>query len=93
MSIRFWRRIRIAPGLRVNVAKRGLSLSFGKRGAHYTIGPRGQRMTVGAPGTGLFWTEHSRASAPRFVQGLGFLAIAACSAVFAMIVWGMVTHG
>ena len=51
-------------------------------------------MTVGAPGTGLFWTEHSRATrAPRFVQALGVLAIAACAAVFALIVWGIVTHG
>ena len=94
MSIRFWRRIRIAPGLRVNLSKRGASISIGRRGAWYTIGPRGQRMTVGAPGTGLFWTEHSRATrAPWHVRALGVLAIAACSAVFALIVWGMVTHG
>ena len=93
MTLRFFRRIRVAPGLRVNLSKSGASVSIGRRGAWYTIGPRGQRMTVGAPGTGLFWTEHGGARAPRFVQGLGFLAIAACSAVFALIVWGMVTHG
>ena len=63
--IRFFRRIRIAPGLRLNLSKRGASVSIGRRGAWYTIGPRGQRMTVGAPGTGLFWTEHSRASGRR----------------------------
>ena len=51
-------------------------------------------MTVGAPGTGLFWTEHSRATrAPWHVQALGVLAIAACSAVFVLIVWGIATHG
>ena len=85
MTLRFWRRIRIAPGLRVNLSKSGASVSIGRRGAWYTIGPRGQRMTLGAPGTGLFWTEHSRASTPRHVRALGVLAIAACSAVFALI--------
>ena len=94
MTLRLFRRIRIAPGLRVNLSKSGASVSIGRRGAWYTIGPRGQRMTVGAPGTGLFWTEHSRATrAPWHVRALGMVAIAACAAVFALIVWGMVTHG
>jgi hypothetical protein len=57
MSIRFWRRIRIAPGLRVNLNKSGASVSVGRRGAWATFGPQGQRATVGLPGLGLFWTE------------------------------------
>ena len=40
----FFRRVRIAPGLRVNLSKSGASVSIGRRGAWYTIGPRGQRM-------------------------------------------------
>ena len=56
MSFRFWRRIRIAPGLTLNLSKAGASLSFGPRGAKFTIGPRGKRATVGIPGTGLFYT-------------------------------------
>ena len=92
--IRFWRRIRIAPGLRVNLSKSGASVSIGRRGAWYTLGPRSQRMTVGAPGTGLFWTEHSGATrAPGHVRALGVLAIVACAAVFVLIVWGIATHG
>ena len=47
MTLRLFRRIRIAPGLRVNLSKSGASVSIGRRGAWYTIGPRGQRMTVG----------------------------------------------
>jgi Protein of unknown function (DUF4236) len=57
MSFRFFRRVRIVPGLRVNLSKRGASVSIGRRGAWYTVGPRGKRVTVGLPGTGLFWTE------------------------------------
>jgi len=59
MGVRFWRRVKIAPGLTLNLSKSGGSLSFGPRGAKYTIGPRGRRATVGIPGTGLFYTQTS----------------------------------
>ncbi|MCA1809632.1 MAG: DUF4236 domain-containing protein [Lentisphaerae bacterium] len=55
--LRFWRRIKIAPGLTLNLSKSGGSLSFGPRGAKFTVGPRGRRATVGIPGTGLFYTQ------------------------------------
>jgi len=57
MGFRFWRRLKIAPGVTLNLSKSGGSLSFGPRGAKYTIGPRGQRITGGIPGTGLFYTK------------------------------------
>ncbi len=56
MVFRFWRRIRIAPGVTLNLSKSGGSLSFGPHGAKFTIGPRGKRTTVGIPGTSLFYT-------------------------------------
>jgi len=56
MSFRFWRRIKIAPGVTLNLSKSGGSLSFGPRGAKFTVGSRGKRATVGLPGTGLFHT-------------------------------------
>ncbi|RMH36562.1 MAG: DUF4236 domain-containing protein, partial [Nitrospirae bacterium] len=43
MAFRFWRRIRITPGVTLNLSKSGGSLSFGPRGAKFTIGPRGKR--------------------------------------------------
>lgn len=60
MSFRFWQRIRLAPGVTLNLSKSGGSLSFGPQGAKYTIGPRGRRATVGLPGTGLFYTVETR---------------------------------
>ena len=57
MSFRFWRRIRVAPGLTLNLSKSGGSLSFGPRGAKFTVGSRGKRATVGLPVTGLFYTS------------------------------------
>jgi len=56
MAFRFWRRIKIAPGVTLNLSKSGGSLSFGPRGAKFTVGSRGKRATVGIPGTGLFYT-------------------------------------
>lgn len=73
MSFRFWRRIRIAPEVTLNLSKSTASLSFGPRGAKYTVSPRGNRSTVGLPGTGLFYTVHeprspSAANAPRVAE-------------------------
>ena len=66
MSYRFFRRVRIAPGLTVNLSKSGPSLSVGGRGAHVTLGgSRGRRTTVGLPGTGLYWTSVHRQASPR----------------------------
>ena len=81
MSFRFWRRIRVAPGVTLNLSKSTASLSFGPRGAKYTLSPRGNRVTAGLPGTGLFYSVHeprraSAANAPRVAQrdklNLGF---------------------
>ncbi len=53
MSFRFQRRVRLAPGLRLNFSKRGVSLSAGARGASVTAGRRGLYSNLGLPGTGL----------------------------------------
>lgn len=64
MSFRFFRRLRIAPGVTVNLSKSGASLSLGPRGAKYTIGPRGTRTTIGLPGTGMYYTvQHPKKTA------------------------------
>jgi len=57
MSLRFFRRVRLAPGVTLNLSKSGASLSFGPRGAKLTIGSSGRRATMGLPGTGLFYTQ------------------------------------
>jgi len=59
MAFRFFRRVKIAPGVSVNLSKTGGSLSFGPRGAKVTVGKRGVRRTVGVPGTGMYWTEQA----------------------------------
>ncbi|MBE3551231.1 MAG: hypothetical protein BLITH_0745 [Brockia lithotrophica] len=56
MGFRFFRRIKLAPGVHVNFSKSGASLSLGSRGGKITFGPRGTRITTGIPGTGLYHT-------------------------------------
>src|SRR5438445_5304412 len=59
MGFRLWRRVRIAPGVTLNLSKSGLSTSFGRRGYHVTVGHGHVRSTVGVPGTGMYWTSVS----------------------------------
>jgi hypothetical protein len=47
MGLRFYRRIRILPGLRINLSKGGVSTSIGGRGHWLTFSKRGTRATVG----------------------------------------------
>jgi hypothetical protein len=54
MGFRFRRSIRIAPGIRVNISKKGVSsVSIGKHGATLNVGKTGVHETIGIPGTGL----------------------------------------
>jgi hypothetical protein len=53
VGLRFSRRIKIAPGVRLNLGLRGVSVSAGVRGAGVTLGRHGLFGNVGLPGTGL----------------------------------------
>ena len=46
---RLWRRIKILPGVRLNLSKSGVSVSLGVRGANFTVRPKGTRATVTCP--------------------------------------------
>lgn len=95
MGLRFYRRLPLLPGVRLNVATRGLSVSFGHRGAWYTVGPHGRRTaTLGWPGTGIRYTTTSTLQtptrsgprtasppAPSALQGLLWLA------AIALVLW------
>lgn len=56
MGFRFFRRVRILPGVTLNLSKRGMSTSVGVRGAHVTVGHGKVRETAGIPGSGMFYT-------------------------------------
>lgn len=53
---RFSKRIKILPGVSINLSKSGVSASVGPRGAKINIGKRGVRANVGLPGTGMSYS-------------------------------------
>ena len=57
MTFRFQRRIKILPGLRLNVSKTGFSWTVGTRGARLTAKDGHLTGNAGIPGTGLSYRE------------------------------------
>lgn len=55
MPLRFRRRIKIFPGVHLNISRSGISTSLGVRGVSVTIGKRGKYLNTGIPGTGVSW--------------------------------------
>ncbi|XKF16976.1 DUF4236 domain-containing protein [Halomonas sp. BLK-85] len=47
----------LAPGIRLNLSKRGLGLSVGPRGASLSVGPSGVHGHAGIPGSGLAYRQ------------------------------------
>lgn len=59
MGFNFRKSFKIAPGVRLNVGKKGISsVSVGGKGARVSVGKKGTRTTVGIPGTGLSYSSH-----------------------------------
>ena len=58
MAIIFRKSVKVAPGVRVNLSKRGASVSVGTKGARVSISKRGMTKTVGIPGTGIYNREY-----------------------------------
>ena len=56
-GLRFQKRLRILPGLKINLSKSGASASIGPRGADVNIGRNGVTTNAGIPGTGLSYRQ------------------------------------
>ncbi len=56
-GLRFQKRLRIFPGLRINLSKSGASTTLGPRGAGVNIGKDGITTNAGIPGTGLSYRQ------------------------------------
>lgn len=87
MGMRLRKRIKIAPGVKINLSKSGASVSVGRLGATVNIGGKdGVKATVGIPGSGLSHTkqlskparkneksvEHSQSKSLSFFGLLGY---------------------
>jgi hypothetical protein len=57
VGFRFQKSLRILPGVKLRLSKKGVSLSLGKRGAGVNVGKPGLTGNVGLPGTGLSYRQ------------------------------------
>ncbi|MBP1583406.1 MAG: DUF4236 domain-containing protein [Victivallales bacterium] len=58
MGFRFQKRIKIFPGVSINLSKGLPSVSVGPRGAKMTLSTKGVRGSVGLPGTGASYSKY-----------------------------------
>jgi Protein of unknown function (DUF4236) len=83
VGLRFQRRIRIAPGVRLNLSKSGVGASVGRTGCRVGMDAKRRKyFSVGLPGTGLSYrTIFGRPVAPATLKKIGYTAIAAAICV------------
>lgn len=54
MGFRFRKRVRVLPGIYLNISRNGVSTTIGPRGASLNIGKQGVFLNTGIPGTGIY---------------------------------------
>jgi hypothetical protein len=87
MGFRFQRRIRIAPGVRLNLSKSGIGGSVGRRGLRLGVDARRKRyFSVGLPGTGLSYRAFFGAPlAPQTIKKAAWIVMGALLCLGALI--------
>lgn len=78
MPFRFQRRIRVAPGVRLNISKSGIGGSVGRTGLRLGIDSNRRRyFSIGLPGTGLSYRAFlGQRLKPKHLKVLAYTAIA-----------------
>jgi hypothetical protein len=77
MGFRFQRRIRIAPGIRLNISKSGIGASVGRPGLRLGMDAKRKKyFSIGLPGTGLSYrTFFGRPVTPETLRVVGYVAL------------------
>lgn len=74
MAWSYRKRVKIAPGLSINLSKSGISTSIGPRGAKVSMGAKGTFLNTSIPGTGIYSRQKigssSSSSKPSYAAGL-----------------------
>lgn len=88
MGFRFRKSFKLAPGVRVNLSRKGAGVSLGGKGLTHSIGPGGRRTTVSAPGTGLSYAvQHKRGRGKSRPQGSALSGLLWLIVIVAFLVW------
>ena len=84
-GFRFRQRIKLLPGVWLNLSKRGISTSIGTKGLTVNLKGDAIRTTVSAPGTGLSYTtvDHT-AGSPSAGRGFAFMVLLVLAAGIAI---------
>lgn len=64
MGFLFRKRIKLFPGITINLSKPGASTPIGRRGAKLNFGKRATMVMVGLPGTGVTYSPPLGNAAP-----------------------------
>ena len=65
----FRKRIKIAPGIKLNISKKGVSTTIGPRGLSVNVGKKGTHLNAGLPGTGIYSRTKLTGSNPQTKGG------------------------
>lgn len=65
MAWQFRKRIKVAPGVTINLSKGGVSTTIGTRGASLTMGNNGTFINTSIPGTGLYQRKKISSPSPK----------------------------
>jgi Protein of unknown function (DUF4236) len=86
MAFGFQKSVRTAPGVKLNLSRKGVSISMGGKGFRHSFGLGGRRTIVGVLGTGPSFSIHHKGgrAGPRGGDFLGPIVIVA--AIF-FVVW------
>ena len=76
MAWNYRKRIKIAPGIHLNLSKGGVSTSIGPKGAKVTFGEKGTYMNKSIPGTGLYSREKMSGSNNSSNSGCAIVLVA-----------------
>lgn len=57
MGFKFRKRIKVMPGLTINLSKSGISTTVGTKGLSVNLGKKGAYLNTGIPGTGIYNRE------------------------------------
>ena len=71
MGWRYRKRIKILPGIHINISKSGISTNVGVKGASVTFGPKGTYVNTGLPGSGLYRRDRLSGSDKKYEYSNG----------------------
>jgi hypothetical protein len=93
MGIRFQRRIRIAPGLRLNLSKSGVGVSAGRTGVRIGLDAKRRKyFSVGLPGTGVSYRAFfGRPVTTETLKKIGYAVLA--TVLFFVVLFFVIQRG